>query len=290
MSFECTYIIKRGPSATSVEKYASDTNGKFLRLIESNPIESDVQSFLERNPALVPGAGTPGVPWKHAPLFRILITQPKLPGLSSKYPDFLWFPFHSKAWYPTLIEIERPGKRIFTSRGIPTAQFTEARNQLAQWRTWFNDPANVQKLISDYGIPDEITQYSSMKLHMILVYGRRSECRSNPVLSKQQSSLLPGHDEELVSYDRLQVETDLRDVITVRALGSGMYRAVALPPTFTLGPSHAQRLSRIRKLESVIQQSPIAKERIDFLLRRLPYWLKWAGKGDCGTINTGDHE
>lgn len=287
MSIEPTYNGERGPSPTSVEEYASDIHNRFLRLIESDPPEPDVQSLLEHNPALVPGASTPGVPWKQAPLFDILITQPNLPGLKCSFPDFLWIPFHSKNWYPTLVEIERPSKKIFTSKGIPRAEFTQARNQLAQWRTWFNDPANVKKLIAEYGIPDAITQYSSMKLSMILIYGWGSEFKSDPVLSKHRDSLLPGPDEELVSYDRLHVQTDLRDVITVRAIESGIYRAIAVPPTFTLGPHEADRLLRVRDLESAIKKSPIAKARKAFLLKRLPYWREWAAR-DHGILDTDD--
>ena len=56
-----------------------------------------------------------------------------------------------------------------------------------------------------------------MHLRMILVYGRRTEFEDRYDLSRQMASLLPGHDEELMSFDRLKADASIRDAITVRA-------------------------------------------------------------------------
>ncbi len=290
MGLERTYKIEHGPAAVQMQEYAAEVEGAFRELLESDPSEPELQEFLERNPALVPGARTPGVPSGRSPLHEALITQPRLPGLKTKIPDFMWISSHSETWYPTLIEIERPGKRIFRSRGRLTADFTEARNQLAQWRVWFGEPENVQKLVAEYGIPDELTRRLSTALHMILIYGRRSEFVDDPVLSKLRGSLLPGRDEELVSYDRLRVDVDLRDCITVRCTGSGTYKAVAVPPVFTLGPSSAARLLQIEDMEPVIRKSAIGESRKGFLIERLPYWRKWAASARHGFHAPSDRE
>src|SRR5262245_29843168 len=110
MTLSPTYVLEIGPSAQSIEDYAASTEKQFHQLLDANPSEQDVQSFLEWNPTLVPGARTPGSPSGHSPLHNALITQPKLPGLRSKLPDFMWIAFHSLAWFPTLIEIEQPNK------------------------------------------------------------------------------------------------------------------------------------------------------------------------------------
>jgi Shedu protein SduA, C-terminal len=279
-----TYKIEVGPSAISVQKYSKTIESRFLSLLDSKPAERDVQRFLEHNPALVPGARTPGSPSGHPPIHNVLITQPKLPGLRSKYPDFMWIATHSQAWFPTLIEIERPDKKIFKSRAVPRAEFTEAHNQLAQWRSWFGRPENHHILVREYGIPEDITRFRSMKLHMILVYGRRVEFENDPVLSEQRGALVAGADEELMSYDRLRVDKDLVDAITVRCVGSGQYKAVAIPPTFTLGPSFADRLSRITQLKSAIRLSDIRADRKEFLSRRVNYWREWARQKQTSVI------
>jgi len=103
--------------------------------------------------------------------------------------------------------------------------------------------------------------------------------------------LLPsGNDEELMSYDRLRIDRDLRDAITVRGIGSGTYRAIAIPPTFTLGPVFAHRLLRIREFDAAIRKADISGERVEFLLRRLEYWRNWASRPGVSIISSGDFE
>jgi len=246
---------------------------------------------LERNPMLLPGARTPSVKSGHYPLHCAAISQPRLPGLSSKIPDFMWIATHSLTWYPTLIEIKSPTKRIFTKDGIPSAEFNQARNQLAQWRTWFSMAENVQQFIKSYGIPDYLTSGRQMQLHTILIYGRRSEVENDPALSKHRGSLLNASSEELMSFDRLEVEADLVDAITVRAIDSGKYRALAVPPLFRLTPGIADRLLAIENIEECLKETPmISEERRSFLLSRLPYWRDWAKRKDIGVINMGDIE
>ena len=240
---------------------------------------------------LLPGAWTPGTKSGHPPLLCAAISQPLLPGLNARIPDFMWISTHSQMWYPTLIEIERPSKKVFTTKGVPSADFTHARNQLAQWRTWFSSPENVQQFIKSYGIPDWMRNTRQMKLHMILVYGRREEVRDAPELSRQRASLLTGSDEELMSFDRLAPDGELRDAITVRAADPGKYEAVCVPPLFRLGPTLADRLLAIDGFERALRTTPLISDpRRDFLTSRIPYWRDWARNGDRGTIHSTDYE
>ena len=137
--FECC------PKHIAIDMYSEQCNQQFRSLLSRDPTELEVQEFLEKHPWLVPGHRTPSGTSGHYPLHCILIAQPKLPGSEVYVPDFMWIATHSGAWYPTLVEIERPGKRIFNKDYNPSAHFTKARNQLAQWRAWFNDPGNVQQ-------------------------------------------------------------------------------------------------------------------------------------------------
>ncbi len=286
--FKVTYEQEKGPPGLSFEDYAVRLEHDYRELIAADPSESDVQNFLEKNPSLVPGAWTPGTNSGHYPFHCALITQPVLPGLRSRRPDFMWIATHSQSWFPTLIEIESPKKRMFRKSGLLTSAFTEARNQLAQWRTWFNDPANVQQFINSYGIPDEYQRFRTMRLHMILIYGTRTEFESNPALSKHRASLLPGHDEELMSFDRLSIDQSLADAITIRAVGHGRFRVVGLPPIFSTDPILAGRLLHIHGFSDAIDASQhISKERGEFLKKRVAYWRAWASS--AGSRSTGKH-
>ena len=116
-----------------------------------------------------------------------------------------------------------------------------------------------------------------MKLRMILVYGRRSESEDDPELSLQRSALLPGDDEELVSFDRLAPDAALHPAITVRATGFGRYTVVHVPPTFALGPCLADRLLVVDGFDEVIDRGQdITDGRKQFLKARVPYWRAWA--------------
>lgn len=230
---------------------------------------------MEKHPWLVPGHQTPSGTSGHYPLHCSLIAHPKLPGQELYIPDFMWIATHSGAWFPTLIEIERPGKRIFNRDGSTSADFTRARNQLENWRSWFNDSTNVQMFLDLYGIPD-LMRRRMRRLHMILIYGRRSEFEGSAKLTSRIGALLPAQDEELMSFDRLGVDTTMSDAITVRAVGGGKFRAVWVPPVFTTGPSLAGRLLHIEGIPEAIDQNPeIEENRKTFIKRRIGYWKEW---------------
>ncbi len=291
MPLKPTYQIVKGPAAVSFSDYAHGAVRALDKLLQESPDESVLQRFLESNPSFVPGARTPGGATCASPLFDLLVSQPRLPGLDARQPDFLWFSSNSDTWFPVLVEIERPSKRLFRKDGVPSAEFTQARNQLNQWRTWFRLPANQLKFQDDYGVPDLWTHRRTMSLHMILIYGRRNEFENDPRLTTQRGSLLPGSDEELMSFDRLAPDPLLSEALTVRAVGAGRYRALKVPPTFTLSPLHAERFLALDGLDEAIDSSEgWASTRRSFVKRRIPYWVEWARSGQEGWITVGDHE
>lgn len=54
--------------------------------------------------------------------------------MTTRIPDFLWIATDSCNIYPIFVEIERPSKNWFTVSGQPTADFTQAQTQLAEWK------------------------------------------------------------------------------------------------------------------------------------------------------------
>lgn len=289
--FTKTYEIEVGPPAEGFATYADRVVAEYRRLLDADPDERTVQVFLERNPCLVPGMRSLGILPSAFPNDVLLISQPKLPALSARVPDFLWIAYNSVGIYPTSIEIERPSKRLFTAAGVPTAEFTQARHQLAQWRGWFSKPGNEAAFKSEYGVVDAPGGSGVLEPRFILVYGRRSELEDAPALARQRKFLLDGEVESLVSYDRLVPDPMLVNAITVRAVGDGRFRAIAVPPTFTLGPIDASRLAAVEGLEEVIAGTEqISVERKGFLLKRLPYWRGWARENRRGFVASVDVE
>lgn len=275
-----------GAERPSFDQYASHVMGQFSGLLSRGAGEPEVQRFLDRHPALVPGALTPGSSSGHYPLHCALVTQPILPGFHFRVPDFMWIAAHSGTWYPTLIEIESPAKKLFTGGGRPTAEFTEARTQLVQWRSWFQNPTNVQQFMELYGVPDTWRREKGWHLHMILIYGRRAEFDGSPQLSKVRSSLMSASDEELVSFDRLTVDPKLEAMITVRARGDGRFEAVWVPETFGTSSSIAGSLARIDGLtEAIDRNDRISEARRTFLKARIDHWRQWAAAPGRKTLS-----
>ena len=188
----------------------------------------------------------------------------------------MWIATHSGSWFPTLIEIEDPEKVIFNSNQVPSQKFTQARNQLNQWREWFSRTGSQQVFMDYFGVDDHM-RLRPMQPHMILIYGRRDEVDDQPGLVRQRGTLAPAADEDLMSFDRLAPAHDMRDAITVKAKGSGRYEAVWVPPVFELGPDLANRLLYVDGVPEAIDQNPeISDERKAFLKDRIPYWQEWA--------------
>ena len=268
-----TYSIKRGPDRPLFEEYSHRLTADFSTLLSKGPSERAVHQFLNRTPSLVPGARTPGGSVKGL-LHSALITEPELPGFRSHFPDFMWIVADSGTWYPTLIEIESPTKKLFTRAGVPRAEFTQARNQLTQWRAWFEKPSNRHLFIELYGIPARWCDSMNCQPRRILVYGRRAEFETIPGLAKLRSGLV-GHDEELMSFDRLAPDPSLELIVTVRAIGEGRFHAVSVPETFGIRPVEADDLKRIDGLSEAIDQNramPVARKT--FLKERIEYWRK----------------
>ena len=288
-----SYELEEGPPPVSVADYIRSSRERYEALLAGEPSEADVQSFLEKHPWMVPGHSTPtGV--GHAPLHCSLIAQPELPGKPSYFPDFMWLSTHSDSWFPTLIEIEKPSKRMFNKNEDTSANFNHARDQLNQWRSWFSEPENVQNFTTMYGIPDHFRN-RAMKLSMILIYGRSSEFEGTPSLTKKRAGLTQ-QDETLMSFDRLKSidypnNAPVSDAITVKAKGQGQYQALWIPSVFTTGPNLAERLLKIDSISEAINKNPeISEERKNFLKRRIPYWQEWAAATGLSVKSLSDWE
>lgn len=279
-----TYEQKRGPKVPSWTAYAERIKREYKALLATDPDEKSVQAYLEQNPSMVPGSRTPGGSTGHWPLHLALIARPPLHGFNGRVPDFMWLSKHSGNWFPAMVEIERPGKLIFTAGGIPRAEFTQARNQLRQWQTWLNEPTNQLSFMDNYGIDSRDRQHLQMGRHFILVYGRRSEFETKPQLSKERGGLLSGN-EELMSFDRLAPEPLVKEAITVEPMGNGQFKVIWVPENFGLCPAKAGFLPAYVGLEKAIEQNPnISKDRCEFLKERIEYWSDWVKSGKGGVI------
>lgn len=250
--------------------------------------ESSFQEFFEKNPSFLPGAygvfGESG----HIPYNNSLITQPELHGLNLYKPDFLWIARDSLNVYPVFIEIETPEKKWFTKAGVPTAEFTQAQNQLSEWKSWYSNPVHQNIFYQYYGIQEEIECGKTVSPQYVLIFGSRKEFEGNKELNRRRAQLAR-EGEVYMTFDRLSPNIKARNAITCN-VRNNQYIAKYISPTFRLGPAISEVLSTITNKEEAVSNSEIENNRKKFLLNRLPYWEAFGRKQSRGIINTGDWE
>lgn len=290
---EYTYTMATPPEPAWVWRdYERIVRREWQEILSSDPAEKEMHEFFERHPCMLPGAHEiAGGESGHSPWFAAVISKPPLPSYGARIPDFMWLANHSLADVPVLIEIEAPGKKWFRKNGQPTAEFTQAHDQLKEWQAWFASTRNIESFRDFYGLPQRIDLYGyrSFTPQFVLVYGRRTEAIAKPLVAQKRAHM-QGSDELLMTYDRLSPDSKCDDLMCARRTVEG-FTAVTVPPTITLGPAWAVARSKIGgKAEAVERNRYLSEVRKRFLLERLPYWDEWARRDDQGTINLGHFE
>jgi hypothetical protein len=247
-----------------LERYAQE----LTRLLkdEGRSDESVLQGWLERHPAFVPMFDGPDrsgwPPWPYA-----LISQPRLPGIVGKIPDFCWIAANSAYLTAVLVEIEIPSKRWQHDRDPgQAAPLTHAREQLASWRAWFRDPANSVTFLNEYLVPSEY-QDRQFRQHYVLVHGSRSEYINDRARIRQRAASAAATDETMMSFDRLPEIADPRAAKygCVKREGSG-FTAVSVPPTWRPAEISSEALARTVGYREAIEESQVdASTKADWL-------------------------
>ncbi len=273
-----TYSMAEAPpSPMQWDEYIVRATGELSALRENRRAsEAEYQSFFERHPVFLPQIyNTHGVPdGHHGPYPSAVVSQPVLPGFSRKIPDFLYLSRNSESAFAVLIEIERPDKRWATRAGHPSAQFTQAQHQIAEWKAWFSEPNNVQQFLRLYRVPDWLRD-RTFRQKYILVYGQRSDPTLTEAFRRRRGQL-PRENEEYMTFDRLSPQKYWKNVICTKVDEDG-YRAIEIPPTLRLGPLCAENFLQIRDKEVATRGNRyLSDERKRFLVDRWEYWDTWA--------------
>ena len=162
---------------------------EYDNLLENYPDDEKVfQEFFERNPSFIPGAFELRELSGHLPHLQCLISQPEIGTTYTRKPDFLWLSQDSLTFVPVFIEIEKPSKKTFTKSGQTSADFTQAMDQILEWKSILNTPENQIAFFKKYNLPQELTR-KTFKPQFILIYGRRSEYEGNEYLTRKRSEL-----------------------------------------------------------------------------------------------------
>jgi hypothetical protein len=180
--------------------------------------------------------------------------------------DFMRITTDSGAIRVHLIEIESPTKPLFTRRGQPTAVYTQAMAQLADWKHWMSNLANQMRFRDMYRVPRSWDR--AIIVDYTLIYGRRVELEASPRGVVQRRNLSPP-DFHSMTYDRLRPQPDGSHDITAR-YARGSLVAAFIPPTFPLSTSMLNAVSELEGLVLAIEASEIAVPRRIYLGRAVP--------------------
>ncbi|MGO3209413.1 MAG: Shedu anti-phage system protein SduA domain-containing protein [Brachybacterium sp.] len=234
--------------------------------IKQSDTEDEVQQFLERHVALLPGAwGDIGPGGHHGPTYSGVFRQPPLQGLDAKrVPDFMWITRSTIDITPICIEIERPTKRWFTLDGTPTAPLNQALDQLNQWRAWFSEPLNQQFFREQY--LKSRWPRRELRPQFVLIYGRESDFTEEhtltPAARHQKRRFLAGTDDgHLRTFDSLVWKPQNEQLLTISMHANGQLQVDWIPESFEqLGdPTGAYHLGSIDR--AIANNPAITPER-----------------------------
>lgn len=123
-----------------------------------------------------------------------------------------------------------------------------------------------------------------------MIYGRREEFDTNKNLSFDRLSLSQS-DLEIMSFDRVVCDKNMRDAITIKLNCKSEYEAVHFPEVIQIGPNNCDMYIDIKHIDrAIMSNNSISAERKEFLINRIPYWKNWLSQKDKGFIFTGDFE
>ena len=148
----------------------------YKELLDQNSNEQTYQKFIEHNTYLIPREFIQN----HGLHFSLVLR--KLAFGSDFISDFAYLSKSTVSWNCVLIEIEKPSSKFFknASNGFHR-DFTDALQQISDWRAWFDEPSNKESFVRNtLGFIRTPLSHSPVSIKYVLVLGRRSEIESNP--------------------------------------------------------------------------------------------------------------
>ena len=272
----------RRPAAITWERYSDEALAQWHSLLNGEPEERDVQQFLELHPSMVPGgSGDVGPGGHHGSDMGAVFRRPTLIGEGRTFePDFMWVTRSTSLITPILIEIEKPSKRWFRKDGRPTAEFTEAHDQLNDWRDWFARDANRALFRRKFLFLNDLYENRALEPQFVLIYGRESEFQkggghANPDALRHKRDLQRARDESFCTFDSLRPRYDHANSMTLTMTAQGP-EIHAFSPVFGTW-SQVGRGARILgdPASALARSVMMTDERKAYLAKRWAHWQEY---------------
>jgi hypothetical protein len=176
------------------------TRDEFIKLLDESHPEQVYQQIMEKHTVLIPREFVQNHSIHFDMVFRKI-------SLAKDYaPDFFYLSKSSADWNLVFIEIEKPQSRYFKEQSNDLHQdFLAGLDQIARWRAWFDNPANISGFVDGTIAPvraPEIMRRNKCYIKYVLIHGRRPEFEG----SELRRSLIrdrEADDFHIISFDSL---------------------------------------------------------------------------------------
>lgn len=261
--------------------YVAEVLVRWRSLLDGEPEEGEVQKFLELHPSMIPGgSGDIGPGGHHGSEMTAVFREPTLKGAGRSFePDFMWVTRSTSLITPILIEIEKPSKRWYQEKSQrPTAELRDALDQLADWRSWFNEDENSSIFRSEFLFEDSYDD-RPIEPQFVLIYGRQSEFEQGgghtdpgALRHKRDSQRRPG--ESFMTFDSLRPRYDHANSMTLTMTAKGP-KPFAFSPMYGTDTYTGADALRLGEPAEALQRSVmITPERKQYLADRWQHWKR----------------
>jgi Domain of unknown function (DUF4263) len=267
------------PRALAWEQYSDRALSAWYSLLSQEPEEDEVQRFLELHPSMIPGgSGDIGPGGHHGSDMGAVFRRPNLIGGGRAFqPDFMWVTRSTSLITPILVEIEKPSKRWFRRDGRPTSEFTEAHDQLNDWRSWFARDGNKALFRERFLFLSEKYEDRPLEPEYVLVYGRQSEFgiggrHTNPGALRFKRDQQRRMNESFMTFDALRPHFDHSNslMLTMTAQGPKIH---AFSPVYGTGTNVGEGALLLGDPHDALDRSVmISDERRAYLAKRWSHW------------------
>jgi len=277
------------PRGLAWEQYHDRVISDWYLLLSREPEEDEVQRFLELHPSMIPGgSGDIGPGGHHGSELGAVFRRPNLIGSGRAFqPDFMWVTRCTSLVTPILIEIEKPSKRWFRRDGRPTSEFTEAHDQLNDWRSWFARDGNRALFREMFLIFGEKYEDRPLEPQYVLVYGRESEFgieggHTNPRALRYKRDQQRRVDESFMTFDALRPRFDHSNSMTLTMTARGP-EIHAFSPVYGTGTHSGKGALLLGDPHDALDRSVMmSDERRAYLAMRWSYWQQHERKESAG--------
>lgn len=166
-------------------------------LVEENALEKSLQEYLENHSTVLIDAVA-------NPFWAFNYVMPHFKLGSDLIPDFLIMSGQSNSYFIKIIELKRPGDRLFNKNKTISKQLNIVNTQLEQYTHWIEGHLDEFKKILHKGlsmIDKEFSENFSWTRRFVVeayvIIGRRNENEEELKAEKEKP------DYSIVSYDRL---------------------------------------------------------------------------------------